>query len=68
MQPMVVMTFPGVDLVGPLPAELQNTTDFVFMSGVSASAAEPALAKTFIEFLRSPDAARVIKAKGMEPG
>ena len=68
VQPMVVMTFPGVDLVGPLPAELQNTTDFVFMSGVSASAAEPALAKTFIEFLRSPDAARVIKAKGMEPG
>jgi molybdate transport system substrate-binding protein len=68
VQPIVVMNFPGVDLVGPLPAELQNTTDFVFMAGVSATAKEPAAAKELIRYLLAPAAARVIKAKGMEPG
>lgn len=68
VQPMVVMGVMGVDLVGPLPAELQNTTDFVFWAGVGTSAKEAALASTFINYLLAPDAVRVIKAKGMEPG
>lgn len=68
VQPMVVLTFPGVDVVGPLPAELQNTTDFVFLGGVATTSKEPDLAKAFIQYLLAPDAARVIKAKGMEPG
>jgi len=58
----------GADYVGPLPPELQNTTDFVFSAGVLASAKEPDAAKALIKFLSGPDAARVIKAKGMEPG
>ena len=68
VQPMVVLTFPGVDVVGPLPAELQNTTDFVFFAGIVAGSREGETAKAFIEFLLAPDAARLIKAKGMEPG
>jgi molybdate transport system substrate-binding protein len=67
VQPMVVMNYPGVELVGPLPAELQNTTDFVFLAGVGANAKEPAAAKSLIQYLLSPAAARIIKAKGMEP-
>jgi molybdate transport system substrate-binding protein len=68
VQPMVVLGVPGVELVGPLPAELQNTTDFVFWAGVSAAAREAETASAFIRYLLAPDAARVIKAKGMEPG
>jgi molybdate transport system substrate-binding protein len=58
----------GADYVGPLPSELQNTTDFVFSAGVLASAKESDAAKVLIKFLSGPDAARVIKSKGMEPG
>jgi molybdate transport system substrate-binding protein len=68
VQPMVVLGVPGVELVGPLPAELQNTTDFVFWAGVGASAKEAETAAAFIKYLLAPDAARAIKAKGMEPG
>ena len=58
----------GADYVGPLPLELQNTTDFVFSAGVLTGSKEPDAAKALIKFLSGPDAARVIKAKGMEPG
>ncbi len=58
----------GADYVGPLPPELQNTTDFVFSAGVLTGAKEPEAAKALIKFLSRPDAARAIKAKGMEPG
>jgi molybdate transport system substrate-binding protein len=68
VQPMVVLHFPGVEIVGPLPAELQNTTDFVFLAGIAGNAKESATADAFIKHLLAPDAARVIKAKGMEPG
>jgi len=68
VQPMVVLGVPGVELVGPLPAELQNTTDFVFWAGVGASARAADTASAFIRYLLAPDAARAIKAKGMEPG
>jgi molybdate transport system substrate-binding protein len=68
VQPMVVLGVPGVELVGPLPAELQNTSDFVFWAGVGASAKEANAASAFIKYLLAPYAARVIKAKGMEPG
>jgi molybdate transport system substrate-binding protein len=68
VQPIVVMNYPGVDLVGPLPAELQNTTDFVFLAGIGANAREPDGGKALIQYLLSPAAAGVIKAKGMEPG
>ena len=58
----------GADYVGPLPPELQNTTDFVYSAGVLTSAIEPDAAKALIKFLSGPEAARVIKEKGMEPG
>ena len=68
VQPMVVLGVPGVQLVGPLPDELQNKTDFVFMAGVGARAEQAEAARALITYLLAPDAARVIKAKGMEPG
>jgi len=64
----VIVSKAGVELLGPLPAELQNTTDFAFLVGIGAGAKELAAAKALIDYLRSPDAARVIKTKGLEPG
>jgi molybdate transport system substrate-binding protein len=55
---------PGVTLVGPLPAEIQNYT--VYAVGVSAHAKEAEAAKAFIKVLTGPSAAGVLKAKGLE--
>jgi molybdate transport system substrate-binding protein len=54
----------GVDLVGPLPGDLQATT--VFAAGVPSSAKEPNAARALITFLGSPEAASVFKAKGFD--
>lgn len=56
----------GVELVGPLPADLQLTT--VFAIAVGTAATEEAAANEFIKFLVSPAAATAIRATGMEPG
>jgi molybdate transport system substrate-binding protein len=55
----------GVQIVGPLPKELENW--LVNTAGVSAAAKEPDVAKAFIKYLATPEAAAAIKAKGMEP-
>ena len=54
----------GVALVGPLPAEIQNTT--VYTAGISTAAKEPAAAQALIDHLAGPAAAAVLKTKGME--
>ena len=61
-----ILTDPRLDVVGPLPAELQRET--VYKAGVAADARNPTAAKVFITYLMSPDGAAVIKAKGMTPG
>jgi len=57
--------FPGVDLVGPLPAELQSYVNFAV--GVAANAHDADGAKSLIQFLTGPATQPVLKAKGMEP-
>jgi|SRR6185312_693941 molybdate transport system substrate-binding protein len=56
----------GINYLGPLPAEIQKIT--VFSAGLHTDANEPEAAKALVKALRSPDAATVIKAHGMEPG
>ena len=58
--------FPGVDYVGPLPADIQKMT--IFTSGIAANAKEPAAAKALIKFITAPEAAAAFKKRGMEPG
>ncbi len=58
--------FPGVDYVGPLPADIQRMT--VFSSGIAAKAREPVAAKALIKYVTSPEAAATYKKRGMEPG
>jgi molybdate transport system substrate-binding protein len=60
-----ILTTPGVELAGPLPAELQSY--ITFTGGVSASSQAPDAAKDLIKFLQSPAVVPVIKAQGMEP-
>jgi molybdate transport system substrate-binding protein len=67
-QPMEILSVPGAELLGPLPAELQNTRDFVYQATLLPSAKEPAAARAFIQFLLSSEAATVMKKKGLEPG
>jgi molybdate transport system substrate-binding protein len=55
----------GIDIVGPLPGDLQNT--IVFVAAVMGSAKDAEAAKALVNFLRTPEAVAVIKAKGMEP-
>ena len=61
-----IVTTPGVELVGPLPPEIQSYV--IFTAAVSSSSAGPDLAKDVIKLLKGPLAAPVIKRQGMEPG
>ncbi len=60
-----IVDVPGVDLVGPIPSELQ--THIGFAAGLSAATKQPEAAKALIAFLSSPAAAAILKAKGVEP-
>lgn len=53
-----------VELVGPLPAEIQNYTTYA--AGISSGSKEPEAARALIEALAGPAAAGVLKEKGME--
>jgi molybdate transport system substrate-binding protein len=55
----------GIEIVGPLPGDLQDA--LVFLAAVMARAEDPAASKALIDFLRTPEAAKVIRAKGMDP-
>jgi molybdate transport system substrate-binding protein len=54
----------GVELVGPLPGEFATMT--VFAGAVAADSRSPEAAKTFLEFLATPDATATFKAKGFQ--
>jgi len=55
----------GVDIVGPLPPELQKIT--TFSAGIATLSKEPDAGKALIKFLASPAASAVIVKSGMEP-
>ncbi|HXW26125.1 MAG TPA: substrate-binding domain-containing protein [Xanthobacteraceae bacterium] len=55
----------GIDIVGPLPPEVQKIT--VFSAGIATSAKEPAAGRALIAFLASPAAAPVMIESGLTP-
>ena len=60
-----VVSVVGIDIVGPLPGDLQNTV--VFSVAIMTGTKDAVASKTLVDFLRTPESAKVIKAKGMEP-
>jgi molybdate transport system substrate-binding protein len=61
-----IVISPGVDLVGPLPTEIQNVT--LLAAGIVTTSKTPEAANALIKFISSPAAVVVLKAKGFEPG
>jgi molybdate transport system substrate-binding protein len=60
-----IMSVPGAELVGPLPAEINSVG--MFTAGVSAQSPNQQAARALIKLLKSPEARSVIKAKGNDP-
>ncbi len=56
---------PGVELVTPFPAELQR--EVVFAAALAVETANRAAAEAFVAYLGSPDAAALIRDRGMVP-
>lgn len=59
-----IIGVPGVELVGALPPELQQTTVFSAAVGVGANNRE--LARHFIAYITSEEVSPVVRMKGME--
>jgi molybdate transport system substrate-binding protein len=55
----------GIDVVGPLPPEIQSET--IFAAGVSTTSSQPRAVTDLIAYLASPPADEVKRAQGMEP-
>ncbi len=55
----------GIEIVGSLPGDLQDT--LVIAAAIMAGAKNTKASKALVNFLLTPEAAAVIKAKGMEP-
>lgn len=61
-----LMPVAGVEVVGPLPAELQ--TKIFYSAAIVTGIRQPEAAKSLLRFFGSKEAAPVIRAKGLEPG
>jgi molybdate transport system substrate-binding protein len=60
-----LLPVPGIDIVGPFPRDLQKI--IAYAASVLPGSTEREAAQAFVKFLRSPEAAAIIKKKGMEP-
>jgi molybdate transport system substrate-binding protein len=60
-----ILRVPGIELVGPLPPELQSHSTFV--AGIAAASREAAAAAALLTFLTSPVAASVFRQRGVDP-
>jgi len=55
----------GIEVVGPIPAEIQSVT--TFSAGLSTTTKSLEGSRFLIEFLTSSEAASLVKAKGLQP-
>ncbi len=62
----VLMNDTRLDIVGPIPNEVQDAV--IYVGSTSVATKVPGAAQAFMAYLKSPEAAAIIKAKGMTPG
>jgi molybdate transport system substrate-binding protein len=60
-----IVPVPGVDLVGPIPRDIQHTT--AFAAAVVSAGQNAASAREFLTYFSSPTASDIIRKHGMEP-
>ena len=60
-----LLPVPGIDVVGPLPADLQKMT--TFSAGVAAGTKVAAAARALADYLAAPAALPVMRRQGLEP-
>ena len=56
----------GIQILGPLPAEIQNIT--VYSGGIHSATKVADAATALVKFFTAPAAAPIIKKHGLEPG
>jgi molybdate transport system substrate-binding protein len=64
-QIIAILPVAGAELVGPLPAELQNV--IIYAAGLSSRAPDAQAATAFLAFMRGERAKQLMRAKGLEP-
>jgi molybdate transport system substrate-binding protein len=60
-----ILPAPGVQLVGPFPEEVQSYVTFA--AGIAVNSKNAEAGRALIRFLKSPEVAPTLKAKGMDP-
>lgn len=55
----------GIEVVGPIPPELQ--TPGLFSAGITTNAKRPVGAERLLRYLASPEVAPVLRETGLEP-
>lgn len=60
-----IMSVPGAEVAGPLPAEIQSWV--VFTGAAGAKSAHQKAARELIALLKAPTTAPIMRAKGLDP-
>jgi molybdate transport system substrate-binding protein len=60
-----LMMVPGIEVVGPLPADIQTVA--TFSAGLLTRSSQPEKAASLLRFLASPTIAAVLRRSGLEP-
>jgi molybdate transport system substrate-binding protein len=60
-----LMMVPGIEVVGPLPPEIQTVA--TFSGGLLAASPRPEEASALLRFLASPEVAPILRRSGLEP-
>jgi molybdate transport system substrate-binding protein len=60
-----IAAVPGVELVGPLPADIQSYTEFA--AGLLVASKEAEAGKALVALLTSPAGQSILRSKGFEP-
>ena len=64
-QSVELTSYPGVDVVGPLPREMQIVTDY--LAAIPKESVHPDAGKSLVSFLRSPEGVRLLREAGLDP-